>query len=813
MNDPDPYIAHKLPDNSETQSVSSHNLGTAMIACERCPLLELIPIIELGGDFHDAGKYSEIFQEYIKQGEDSPLRRGDVNHATAGGLLINKLAPGSLLSEMLQIAIYSHHGLYDCINLSSGEALIEKRQSAEYQTREGISLDLVEERFYQYADRKEIAELFIRARSSLEKLSAGIMDFKKKDLKNQYGNRNFYLGMYERLLMSLLIDADRSNTANFMNVGQEVEKPDQWKEDIKKLWQSCITHLETHLSALKIRSKIDDYRKEISTACRDAAYIRQNLYRLTLPTGSGKTLSVLRFALHHAMEFKKQRILYVAPFNSILEQNAKVIRDALGQPEIVLEHHCNVIPETEEAQKKYDRLTENWLSPVVATTAVQFLNTLFSAKTGSVRRMHSLCNSIVIFDEIQALPVKTISLFNLAVNFLTTFCNTTVILCSATQPVFDKLPCNRLLPPKELIEDYIRYDKAFRRVTMFDRTGLNPGGLSIEELGSFVLEHFPSEQQMLVIVNTKSCARKLYDYLKKQNLPDQTLYHLSTNMCALHRRDVLDKVGERLEDEKNPKPVICISTQLIEAGVDLSFRCVIRSLAGLDNIIQAAGRCNRHGSQDNGNVYIVKMSPEAEKVSYLKDIKRAQEAMTYILERYGNDPGNFDYDLLSARAKEQYYFKYLQQQEAEVDFNVTVHGEPTTLVELFSQNKLVQARYRTCHPGQKSMPTLKQSFKTAGDLFEVISEAGKVNVVVEYNQEITNLIAELQSPYTLYARQKEILRELQMASVGISEQMKNKLGRAVEPVCGGLINVLSISYYSIETGVSEEPVGMKLLNY
>lgn len=133
--------------------------------------------------------------------------------------------------------------------------------------------------------------------------------------------------------------------------------------------------------------------------------------------------------------------------------------------------------------------------------------------------MHSLCNSIVIFDEIQALPVKTISLFNLAVNFLTTFCDTTVILCSATQPVFDKLPCNRLLPPKELIEDYIRYDKAFRRVTMFDRTGLNPGGLSIEDLGSFVLEHFPSEQQMLVIVNTKSCARKLYDYLKSRTFP------------------------------------------------------------------------------------------------------------------------------------------------------------------------------------------------------------------------------------------------------------------------------------------------------
>ena len=156
MNDHDPYIAHKLPDNSETQSVSSHNLGTAIIAYERCPLPKLVPIIELDGDFHDAGKYSDNFQEYIIQGEDSPFRRGDVNHATAGGLLINKLASGSLLSEMLQIAIYSHHGLYDCINLSSGEALIEKRQSAEYQSREGISLDLVKNGFINMLTEKKL---------------------------------------------------------------------------------------------------------------------------------------------------------------------------------------------------------------------------------------------------------------------------------------------------------------------------------------------------------------------------------------------------------------------------------------------------------------------------------------------------------------------------------------------------------------------------------------------------------------------------------------------------------------------------------
>lgn len=810
MREDNTYIAHRLPDNSQTQSVTTHNRNTAAIASARCPISGLVPVISLGGDFHDAGKYGETFQEYIKQGEDAAVRRGEVNHATAGGVLINKLVPGSLLSEMLQIAIYSHHGLYDAINLTSGEAMIEKRLSAEYQLKEGIPMEEVEARFYQFEDRQAMAEACTRARVSLNSIVDEIKAFKKQDPDNLYGSRNFYLGMHERLLMSLLIDADRSDTAQFMN--GEPETTEQPAEPPVQLWQTCLDHLEAYVSGFELKSQIDHYRQEISAACREAACTAQRLYRLTLPTGSGKTLSVLRFALCHARKFKRQRLVYVAPFNSILEQNAGEIREALGQSEIVLEHHCNVIPDTEEAQKKYDRLTENWLSPVVATTAVQFLNTLFSSKTGSVRRLHSLCDSVVIFDEIQALPVKTISLFNLAVNYLTTFCNTTVVLCSATQPIFDKLPQNRLLPPKELVEDYQRYDKAFRRVRLYDRTDLNPGGLSVEGLGNFVLKHFPAEQQILVIVNTKGCAKKLYEYLKQQDIPAGVLFHLSTNMCALHRHEILEAVEMRLEDETNPQPVICISTQLIEAGINLSFNCVIRSLAGLDNIIQAAGRCNRHGRlQREGNVYIVKMAKEAENVSYLTDIRRAQEAMTWVLDRFRNEPEMVGMDLLSDQAKEQYYLKYLQQQENEVDFRVTVHGEPSTLVELLSDNPLAKSRYASLHPGRKSLPMLKQAFRTAGDLFEVISEAGKVNVVVEYNSHITDLIAELQNPYGLFSRQKEILRELQLATVGISEQMKNRLGRAVVPICDGLINVLNPSYYSQETGVSEEPVGMTFM--
>ncbi len=809
----DPFIAHRKDNSKEIQSVSIHNKETACLAEERCTVEYMVPIAYLAGKLHDAGKYSERFQEYITQNdnekEKSKIQRGDVNHATAGGILIDELAPKSILSEMIQIAIYSHHGIYDAIDLTNGQSLIEKRQSKAYQNKEKIEYELVRQRFYHFINKEVLNVSCHTAQEALKELINDIKKFAEQDTTRIFGSRDFYFGMFERLLMSLLIDADRSNTADFM--GGVTKERIQINGFTRQIWQECTAYFEDYISKKEISSNIDIYRREISESCLAAASSEQRLYRLTLPTGSGKTLSGLRFALHHAKKFEKQRIVYVAPFNSILEQNADEIRNAIGRPEYVLEHHCNVIQETQEDQERYDRLTENWSSPIVATTAVQFLNTLFSSKTGSIRRMHSLCDSIILFDEIQALPVKIISLFNLAVNYLTTFCNTTVVLCSATQPVFDKLPQNRLLPPKELVEDYMRYDGAFRRVAMVDQTEFQPGGLSVEALGAFVLEHFPDEQQMLVIVNTKSCARKLYNYLKMNKSPECALFHLSTNMCALHRRETLKEIDSLLLDKHNPKPVICISTQLIEAGVDLSFRCVIRSLAGLDNIIQAAGRCNRHRDQKSGNVYIVKMSREAENVSRLRDIRIAQEAMEEILRRYRENPESIGGDLLSDKAKEQYYLRYLQEQEGEVDFHVNIHGAPATLVDLLSGNDLARKQYRR-NAGKGPKLFMKQAFKTAGDMFEVISEDGKVNVVVEYDTATAVLIAELQTPYIPYSRQKEILQKLQLVTVGISEQTKNTLGRAVTPICGGLVNKLTRDYYSKETGVSTEPVGMEFLN-
>jgi len=797
----DPYIAHCRENSDEIQSVSVHGKGAAQLAEKSCTKGNMLSISYLAGLLHDCGKYSSRFQEYICRGEESTFRRGEVNHATAGGVIAEELAPRTGLSELIQIAIYSHHGMRDAIDLETGKSLIERRYSKEYQDQEKIEMDLVRKRFYQYMDKDILDGDCQAARESFRKLVQEIRDFSLQDPKGVYGSRDFYMGMNVRLLMSLLIDADRSDTAKFMN-GRSENPLDS--EKTEEIWQQCIDYFETYQSKIPIKNGIDIFRKEISDLCFHAAFRKQRLYRLTLPTGSGKTLSSLRFALHHAHSFKKQRIIYVAPFTSILEQNSEEIRRATGHPELVLEHHCNVVPETEEDRNRYEQLAENWSGMIVTTTAVQFLNALFSSKTGCVRRMHSLCNSVVIFDEIQSLPVRTISLFNLAINYLTQFCNTTVVICSATQPVFDKLPKNRLISPKEMVEDFIRYDKPFHRVTLIDRTGMVPGGMQVEDLGDFVLREIPREKQILVIVNTKGCARNLYRYLKERIGTDCDLFHLSTNMCVMNRREVLEKIEVCLKKENKQRTLICVSTQLIEAGVDLSFRCVIRSLAGLDNIIQAAGRCNRHGEQENGNVYIVKMSDQAENVSRLTDVKIAQNAMIEVLRCHD--------DLLSVKAKEQYYYRYLHDQAENVDFPVWIFHDSTTLVDLLSDNKMAQQQYKRC-TGRPLKCMMKQAFKTAGDQFEVISEEGKINVVVEYDSGIISMLDELQTPYLLYERQREILRGLQMASVGISERLKDKLGRAITPICGGAVQVLSMNYYSRETGVSEEPVGMELLDF
>ena len=515
-------------------------------------------------------------------------------------------------------------------------------------------------------------------------------------------------------------------------------------------------------------------------------------------------MSSLRFALHHALRFHKKRIFYIAPYCSIIDQNADVLRDALGE-QAVLEHHSNVMHEDPKQQGEYDRLTENWDAPVIVTTLVQLLNTLFSSKTASVRRMHNLCRCVLIFDEVQSLPIRLVHLFNLAVNFLTEFCGATVVLCSATQPLLDRVEENRLLPPEDMIPADVQRAAVFQRTVLIDRA---QDAVSAEDLADFVWEQFVIKQQVLVIVNTKACARRVYQGLKERAEETCLLAHLSTNMCMAHREQTLQSIADELN---NKRPVILISTPLVEAGVDISFRCVVRSLAGLDSIVQAAGRCNRHGEDELGEVHIVKLLRESENVSSLPDVVKAQEAIEILLaaaRRDGVQAGEF---LSSPQAIQQYYQTYFYRRAGEMGYLVSVDGEQTTLTDLLSQNRTGTAQYRRTK-GRECWQKMKQAFRTAGDRFEVIPEDGGFDVIVEYGGEPLILLRNLENE-TDPKEKKRVLKQLQRYTVSISEGMLKTLGGAVHPMCQGMVFLLEKRYYCEETGVVTQPAAMELLGF
>lgn len=813
----DDFIAHYNPDTNEIQSVSAHNYETAVLTQKICPIQELSGLAWLAGILHDGGKYLREFQQYIQKAIEEPgsVKRGSVVHSSLGGLMIEELVPETVLAEMIQMAVFSHHGLNDSFFLETGQVLKEKRIRFDKEDRDA------KHRYYDYIGMEELA-----AKIELEKQSIEIIvDKIKQSIKSAggkfyYGHPEFYFGMYERVLTSVLIDSDRLNTAVFMQNREMTER--RTKKELQMLWGECLNSLEKKLESFRSRqfqnkSKLDDCRSQISEDCKMASYSPGRLFHLTVPTGGGKTLSSLRFALCRAKEQKLEHIIYVVSFNTILEQNASEIKDALQRDDIILEHHCNVIHETKEDENNYHLMTENWDSPILVTSAVQLLNTLFSSATGSVRRMHNLCNSVIIFDEVQALPVRTIKLFNLAVNFLTEFSNSTVVLCSATQPLFDRLPTERMLPVQEMAGVNPKYGKIFDRCRITDMTDEPGGPWGIPELGDFVKKIRREKNQILIIINTKKCAKKLFCMLRKEFAGEAVrLFHLSTNMCPVNRQEILKDLQKTLESKQS---VLCISTQIIEAGIDISFQCVIRSLAGLDNIIQAAGRCNRHGEADNGDVYVVRMNEEAENISRLKDIGMAQESMRWLLSQYKRAPGNYDSNLASDLAIDMYYQVYTEKRLKEMEYNQSVKGAVTSLVQMLSANEKLwtelkrsrQTKYPTKYPPKR--PAMRQYFKTAGDLFEVIPEDGKIEVVVEYDETAKNQINLLQDPFSTWEQQRMAVRMLKPYTVSISEEQRKKLGSAVSAVYGGLVLVLSENYYSKDTGVSEFPEGMEFLGY
>ena len=589
------------------QPLEAHLRGVAEYAAANAAVFGAHEWGYAAGLWHDLGKCAPAFQEYLRAaGSESHQSEvsGRVDHSTAGAQ--HAVAHLPVLGHLLAFALAGHHsGLLD--SQSDGPSMLARLG-------------------------KQV-EPWDRAPKELTDLPAPALS---PHLQRAFGNHDgFSLQFFVRMVFSCLVDADFLDTEAFMSPPRAAERP-RWPSDIIARMTGA---LDTHLKGLASSdTEVNRQRGRVLQACRDAAPRPPGFFTLTVPTGGGKTLSSLVFALEHARRHRLRRVVYVVPFTSIIEQNAAVFRSAMrtvggaGTPGPVLEHHSNLDPDVETTRSRL--ATENWDAPLVVTTAVQFYESLFANRTSRCRKLHNLAGAVVILDEAQSLPVDFLSPCLRALRELVDGYGSTVVLCTATQPAVarreDFEVGLELGPGNEIVPDAPSLFTALKRVEV-ERAG----PLTDEELAEQLL----AAPQVLCIVNTRGHARRLWDLLGE----DPAHLHLSGLMCPEHRSVTLEAIRDRLDREL---PCRVVSTQLVEAGVDIDFPVVYRAMAGLDSLAQAAGRCNRNGRHPMGRTVLFQSEHESAE-AFLRDMAQVAREILPLHE-----------DPLSLEAVEHYFRLY-----------------------------------------------------------------------------------------------------------------------------------------------------------
>lgn len=781
------YAAH-INGNNDVQTCTDHCRMTAEYASDDLRSIGLGDAAYLAGLLHDMGKFTNEFNAYI---HEAVLNKKKVNrsviHSFAGLSYMlsnfhdeNSLGFDDISAELIAYAIGSHHGLFDCID-ADGQSGFEHRltKQPEYDNRAKKAF------FNCCSTYEDVNDLFNKACKQLKT--------KMESLKETASGDDeilFYEGMLARLLSSAVMDGDRKDTAIFMgnHYFEKIISAD------KDLWSEALTHLIDYINGFERETPLQRARRELSDYCGEQGGKGTGIYRLNLPTGAGKTLSSMRFALEHARQHNKRRIFYVAPLISILEQNSKVIRNAIGREELVLEHHSNVINENGNDEMQA-LLCETWDAPIVITTMVQFMDSLFSGKTSSVRRMQSLCNSVVIFDEVQSMPNNLLTLFDLAMNFLSNFCDVTVVLCSATQPCLEKARHPMCITESlELPEDKVQeYKRLFKRTNICDR-----GNMKLDEIPDFIKTIIGDTQSILVVCNKKDEANFLYQNFYADGWEK---CHLSSAMCKAHRSDVLNELYGKLDENMK---VICFSTQVIEAGVDISFETVIRLAAGMDSIIQSAGRCNRNGEREEpSNVYVIRCSDE--NLDHLSTIRDAKAATIDLMEEYKNDPKKFDDDLASDEAIKYYYGSLYRNMDEGYQDDYVKEKDGKGKVSIYQLLSCNDQYYGRGH--DLSQYLTRQAFKTAGSLFSVIDQESQT-VIVPYGESGQNLIAKMcaeENTYDLDSR-RMLLEEAKQYVISVPKYLVSIINEkgGIKTIWEGSVLLLDNEYYNLSFGLNKD---------
>lgn len=744
--------------------------------------------LSLVGLLHDFGKYSIKFQRFIheewrraKEGIESKRQSG-IDHGVYGAKYIydlsGKYGPnGRIVGELLaDIICYHHGGLPDAEDFNGDSPLLMRLQDENRLT----DYEQVKVAFFKdlQITEQEIEQLF---KKSIEEIKLLILKSSTgSEAKNKRKNdANFMPNLFIKLIYSMLIDADRLSSMCY-ETGEDFASYEKAQDEIQMTWKVYKQKFEEYLSGLQKKSetleatskkRVNAIRQRISEECFEAGRKESGIYTLTVPTGGGKTLSSMRYALEHSERTNKERIIFVLPYTTIIEQNAKVIREVLGENCDLLEHHSNVTEDDKRMldslgeERDYRLLTERWENRIVFTTMVQFLNTFYGKGTRDMRRMHHLLNAVIIFDEIQTVPVKCMALFNGAINFLNRMGNTSTILCTATQPDFSNISKDISLEnvKGELINAVEGNFTQLKRVEIKNCCAMEP--YTIKNAASFIWEKKAPVNSLLVVVNKIKTAKDLFRYLQKneedvetQNIEstkgvlaqDTRLFLLTGDQCPEHKKHVLDELLKALKKEEQ---VLCISTSLIEAGVDISFQAAIRNMTKLDSIVQTAGRVNRNGERDLGYCYVINL--EEGSYEHMSEIRLGQKWSNVIFYKAEQEKK----DILLPELMKEYFDDYYNDSECSGNFKYPIDGGRRSIYELLTLKR------------NQTGPKLnwKIQFKRAAENFKVIDE-DMTTVLVPYLEEGQELMRQIEdvTVYTSMAERKELLEKAKKYSLNIN---------------------------------------------
>ena len=691
------FFAHsKGETKSDWQLLRDHLNRTAELAKKISEGTPFVDYVQLVGRLHDIGKYSLSFQERISGGKIT------VDHSTAGAQLVMKIAEGDInkkfIAKLLAYCIAGHHsGLPDY----------------------GASIDQV-----------NAPTLLARLKRPVEDYSACFEEFPIEtfdvpaslSIQPTKQDGQFSVSFFVRMVYSFLVDADFLETESFIN-GEKPRGNFHSIETIHNRFKEYLEKFETPVSS------INKKRTQLLQTCLDQSALQQGLFSLTIPTGGGKTYTSLAFALTHAKNHGMKRIIYCIPFTSIIEQTADIFRKCLGG-ECVLEHHSNfdwqnfykstenvsTDDQTNIATEKLKLASENWDIPIIVTTNVQFFESLFSNRSSRCRKLHSLMNSVIIFDEAQMLPKEYLEPCMLGLGELIVNYGASVVFCTATQPPLSKF-MPEIIQQKELIPSPGEVYKFFKRVDV---------SIIGHKKDEEITQSMEAYSQALCIVNTRKHAKGLFDRMSERGR-----FHLSTLMCPTHRKKIITEIRKRLEAGD-----ICrvISTQIMEAGIDVDFPVGFRALAGLDSIVQAAGRVNRENRLDRGTLFV--FEPDSRLIKHVPAyIKQTSDVAKIIIGEY-EDP-------ISIEALTAYY-------QLLYDIQGTDAFDKKDILGCFEKGILDEPVF---------------DFKTASEKFKLI-ENDTVAVIIPWDEQARNNIKKLRFSNYIFST----VRSLQAYTVNIYPQ-------------------------------------------